>query len=69
MPLKEHPDDSGMHTIAFITDNQERIKICRSGNIYVNGRLADHDLEVVEALRNWGRENTLQVNGNVLWPS
>lgn len=42
------------NTIFFITKdntNKEILKVCENGDIFVNGKLAENDKEVVEALR------------------
>ena len=41
------------NTIFFMQDNGEReiLKLCENGDIFVKGKLAENDKEVVDALR------------------
>jgi hypothetical protein len=41
------------NTIRFVQDNAEReiLKLCENGDIFVKGKLAENDKEVVDALR------------------
>jgi hypothetical protein len=50
---KLEADNSSSGDITFLVDNEkvEILKLCSNGDIYVRGRLATNDLEVVEGLR------------------
>jgi hypothetical protein len=39
------------NTIYFSNERKEMLKLCPNGDIFVHGRLADNDKEVVDALR------------------
>lgn len=41
------------NTISFVQDNagREILKLCENGDIFVKGKLAENDKEVVDALR------------------
>jgi|AntAceMinimDraft_16_1070373.scaffolds.fasta_scaffold136595_1 hypothetical protein len=39
--------------ITFVVKGEEMLKLTADNNIYVQGRLAENDKEVVEAMRNW----------------
>jgi hypothetical protein len=41
------------NTISFVQDNAAReiLKLCENGDIFVKGKLAENDKEVVDALR------------------
>ncbi len=41
------------NTISFIQDNTAReiLKLCENGDIFVKGKLAENDIEVVDTLR------------------
>ncbi len=44
--------------IFFLQDksNQEILKLCKNGDIFVKGRLAENDKEIVDALRKFLKE-------------
>jgi len=45
--------------ITFIVKGEEMLKLTADNNIYVQGRLAKNDKEVVEAMRNWLKKMNL----------
>jgi hypothetical protein len=47
-----------LNNIIFCGDNNKEIlKLCGNGDIYVNGKLATNDIDVVEGLRHFLRFN------------
>jgi hypothetical protein len=46
------------NTISFMQDNvgREILKLCENGDIFVKGKLAENDKEVVNALREFLKE-------------
>lgn len=48
LPINSNESES---YITFRNDINEVIKLCPNGDIYVNGRLASNDLEVVAGMR------------------
>jgi len=45
--------------ITFVVKGEEMLKLTADNNIYVQGRLAENDKEVVEAMRNWLKKMNL----------
>lgn len=48
MPEDANPE--GTLTITT-TGNKEMIRLCPSGNIYIKGKLAENDMDVVDGMR------------------
>jgi hypothetical protein len=46
-------------TVYFSNERKEMLKLCPNGDIFVYGRLADNDKEVVDALREFLRKQSL----------
>jgi hypothetical protein len=51
--------DFESNTICFSNEGKEMLKLCPNGDIFVHGRLADNDKEVVDALREFLRNQSL----------
>ena len=46
--------------IFYVNDNKEILKLCPNGDIFVKGKLAENDKEVVDAMREFLKVNTRQ---------
>ena len=47
------------NTTFFMQNSTEILKLCFNGDIYVHGRLAENDKEVVDALRDFLKSQNL----------
>ena len=47
------------YTVLFSNERKEMLKLCPNGDIFVHGRLADNDKQVVDALRDFLRSKSL----------
>lgn len=50
-------DEPKKGDITFITNDEEMLKLCCNGDILVKGKKIENDIEVVDALREFIKQN------------